>query len=270
MDFSKDDLPAPRGGSQVIDRLRLATWNIHSAIGADERMDMQRVVSVIASIEPDLIGLQEVGWHRSHHSRVDQFAFLREQTDYHVVEGLTRDPLRSQFGNALLTRLPVVGTRWVDLKVLGHPPRGAVAVDLGDGATQLRVVVTHFGLTPPEREVQAKRLLDAIVPDAAGARPTIILGDFNMVRESTRASRLLGEHFSTCVAAPTYPSRRPVLPLDRIYLSSHWQVYRSRVVDTDVTRVVSDHLPLVADVAFDAKPAAVEHLGAISHGAGGR
>ena len=270
MDFSKDDLPASRGGSPVIDSLRLATWNIHSAIGADERMDMQRVVSVIDSIEPDIIGLQEVGWHRSHHSRVDQFEFLREKTDYHVVEGLTRDPLRSQFGNALLTRLPVTGTRWVDLKVLGHPPRGAVAVDLGDGDTRLRVIVTHFGLTPPEREVQAKRLVDAVVPDAAGSPPTVILGDFNMVRESTRASRLLSEHFSTCVAAPTYPSRRPVLPLDRIYLSSHWQVHRSRVVDTDKSRVVSDHLPLVADVAFDTKTTDVENRDAVSHGADGR
>ena len=103
MNFSRDELTATDGATQFSDGLRLATWNIHSAIGTDERMDMRRVASVIESIKPDIIGLQEVGWHRSHHSRFDQFAFLREHTAYRVVEGLTRDPLRSQFGNALLT-----------------------------------------------------------------------------------------------------------------------------------------------------------------------
>jgi endonuclease/exonuclease/phosphatase family metal-dependent hydrolase len=231
-----------------------ATWNIHSAIGTDDRMDMRRVTSVIAAIDADVIGLQEVGWHRSHHTRVDQFAFLREHTGYEVVEGLARDPLRSRFGNALLTRLPVVRSWWIDLKVIGHPPRAAVAVDLSAATTPLRVVVTHFGLTPPEREVQAKRLVEAIAPDAPGSVPTVSLGDFNMVRESTRASRLLREHFCTCASAPTYPSRRPVFALDRIYLSAHWKLHRTRVIHTDLSRLVSDHLPLVVEAALAREP----------------
>jgi len=119
-----------------------ATWNIHSAIGTDDRMDMRRVTSMIAAIDADVIGLQEVGWHRSHHTRIDQFAFLREHTGYEVVECLARDPLRSRFGNALLTRLPVLRSRWIDLKVIGHPPRAALAVDLGTATAPLRVVVT--------------------------------------------------------------------------------------------------------------------------------
>lgn len=264
MNFPRDNLTATESPTGTTNTFRLATWNIHSAIGTDERMDMGRVVSVIDAIKPDIIGLQEVGWHRNHHTKVDQFAFLREQTDYQVVEGLSRDPLRSQFGNALMTRLPIAEIQRVDLKVLGHPPRAAVAVVLGDETKRLRVVVTHFGLTPPEREVQAKRLMDAFAPDTNESPPTVLLGDFNIVRESTRASRLLSEHFTTCVAAPTYPSRRPVLPLDRIYLSSHWKVHRTRVIDTDLTRMVSDHLPLVADVAIETEPAAVKVVGSLA------
>jgi endonuclease/exonuclease/phosphatase family metal-dependent hydrolase len=212
---------------------------------------------MIAAIDADVIGLQEVGWHRSHHTRIDQFAFLREHSGYEVVEGLARDPLRSRFGNALLTRLPIIRSRWIDLKVIGHPPRAALAVDLGAAAAPFRVAVTHFGLTPPERVVQAKRLVEAIAPDAPGSVPTVSLGDFNMVRESTRASRLLGEHFCTCASAPTYPSRRPVFALDRIYLSKHWKVHRTRVIQTDLSRLVSDHLPLVADVALASEVAPI-------------
>ncbi len=86
--------------TRLANGIRLATWNIHSGIGSDERMDMDRVVSVIDAIEPDIIGLQEVGWHRSHHSKVDQFAFLREKTGYHVAKACRATPALS-VGNAL-------------------------------------------------------------------------------------------------------------------------------------------------------------------------
>lgn len=213
-------------------------------------MDMHRIVSVIDAIDADILGLQEVGWHRAHHTRIDHFAFLRQHTGYEVIECLARDPLRSRFGNALLTRLPVADSHWIDLKVIGHPPRAAVAADLGDAAGGLRAVVAHFGLTPPEREVQASRIVQAMAAADSVAVPTILLGDFNMLRGSTRASRVLGAPLPVCVAAPTYPSRRPVFALDRIYLSADWQVNATRVVDTAPAAMGSDHLPLVADVAL--------------------
>src|SRR3546814_13342262 len=87
---------------------------------------MGRILSVLEEIDADVVGLQEVGWHRRTHHRIDQFSYLREFTDYTVVEGLVRDPLRAQFGNALLTRLPVDKVCWVDLKIPGHVPRGEI------------------------------------------------------------------------------------------------------------------------------------------------
>src|SRR3546814_14176575 len=105
---------------------------------------MGRVVSVLEEIDADVVGLQEVGWHRPTHHRIDQFAYLRERTDYTVVEGLVRDPLRARFGNALLTRLPIEGSRWVDLKVRGHVPRAALVAEVKRGAALLQVAVLHF------------------------------------------------------------------------------------------------------------------------------
>ncbi len=257
---------APVAGPRSTNGLRFATWNIHSGVGSDERMDLNRVVSVIESVDADVIGLQEVGWHRAHHARIDQFAVLRDRTGYQVVEGLVRDPLRSRFGNALLSRLPIANVNWIDLKVIGHAPRGAIAVDLQDGATRLRVVVAHFGLTPPEREIQAARLIEAIAPDAPGAPPTVILGDFNIVREWTRASRLLRQHLAACVSAPTYPAWRPLFALDRIYLSVHWSIRMSHVLRTDLAVRTSDHLPLMAEAALAASAATVDRRRAAGGG----
>jgi endonuclease/exonuclease/phosphatase family metal-dependent hydrolase len=75
----------------------------------------------------------------------------------------------------------------------------------------------------------------------------VLLGDFNMLRRRTRASAILAERFPTCVRLPTYPVRRPQLSLDRIYLSSHWEVTDARVVNHGAALHASDHLPLVAE-----------------------
>jgi len=250
-----------KGSSRTDNSLRLATWNIHSGIGGDRGFDMARIVAVLAEIDADVVGLQEVGWHRRTHHRIDQFAYLREHTGYTVVEGLVRDPLRARFGNALLTRFPVERTQWVDLKIRGHVPRAALVAEVQRGAAPLQVAVLHFGLTVWEREMQTKRLMQALAPEAVTGKeearkdgaaneappPAVLLGDFNMLRRRTRASAILAERFPTCVRLPTYPVRRPQLSLDRIYLSSHWEVTAARVVNHGAALHASDHLPLVTE-----------------------
>jgi endonuclease/exonuclease/phosphatase family metal-dependent hydrolase len=247
--------------------LKLATWNIHSGIGGDGYLDMERIVSVLAEIDADVVGLQEVGWHRRTHHRIDQFAYLREHTGYTVIEGLVRDPLRAQFGNALLTRLPLEKTRWIDLKIVGHVPRAALVAEVDGGASLVQVTVLHLGLTVWERERQIRRLMEALSRENAaqreevqkeGARkdraaddippPAVLLGDFNMLRRRTRASAILGQRFPNCVRMPTYPARRPQLSLDRIYLSPQWEVVGASVFDHSAALQASDHLPLVAEV----------------------
>lgn len=231
-------------------RLKFATWNIHSGIGGDRHFDMGRIAAVLAEIDADVVGLQEVGWHRSTHHRIDQFAYLREHTGYTVVEGLVRDPLRAKFGNALLTRLPVAGSRWVDLKIRGHVPRAALVAELETEAAPLQVAVLHLGLTVWERERQTRRLLEALRKEAEPGDdplPAVLLGDFNMLRRRTRASEILAERFPTCVHLPTYPTPRPRLSLDRIYLSREWEVSEVLVFDSELALHASDHLPLVAE-----------------------
>lgn len=236
-------------------RLKFTTWNIHSGIGGDRHFDLGRIVDVLAEIDADIVGLQEVGWHRRTHHRVDQFAYLREHTGYTVVEGLVRDPLRAKFGNALLTRLPVAGTRWIDLKVRGHVPRAALVAELETGGAPLQVAVLHLGLTVWERERQTRRLLEALRKAAESddaPPPAVLLGDFNMLRRRTRASEILSDRFPTCVREPTYPSRTPRLSLDRIYLSREWEVTDAQVHDSAQALHASDHLPLVTEARLTA------------------
>lgn len=237
--------------SRAAGSLRLATWNIHYGIGTDGRFDLDRTLAVLESIDADVIGLQEVGWHRQSHNRVDVFEYLRDNTGYEVVEGLVRDPLRSRFGNAILTRLPLRRTQWIDLKVRGHVPRAAILAEVETGGAPISVVSLHFGLATWERERQAQRLVDALATDAQASKgaapPAALLGDFNMLRPRTRASQILAGRFPTAVRQPTYPVRTPMLSLDRIYLSPEWELTEAVVVRDDLAVRASDHLPLVAE-----------------------
>lgn len=227
--------------------LRLATWNIHYGIGTDGRFDLDRTLAVLESLDADVIGLQEVGWHRPTHNQTDVFEYLRENTGYTVVEGLVRDPLRSRFGNAILTRLPLRQSRWIDLKVMGHVPRAAILAEVDTGGTPISVVSLHFGLATWERERQAQRLIDALASENGPQPPAALLGDFNMLRPKTRASEILSGRFPTAVRRPTFPVRTPMLSLDRIYLSPEWELGETEVIRGGLAVQASDHLPLVAE-----------------------
>jgi endonuclease/exonuclease/phosphatase family metal-dependent hydrolase len=227
--------------------LKLATWNIHYGIGTDGRFDLDRTLSVLAAIDADVVALQEVGWHRQSHYKIDVFTHLRECSGYQVVEGLVRDPLRSRFGNAILTRLPVRDTRWIDLKIMGHVPRAAILVELETPTTPIWAVSLHLGLATWERERQAQRLIDALATDNGPPPPSVLLGDFNMLRPRTRASEVLATRFPTAVRLPTYPVRTPMLSLDRAYLSAEWKLAKAEVFREEIAVKASDHLPLVVE-----------------------
>ena len=253
MNRSSNPSPNPSPGDNGIS-LTVATWNVHYGIGRDNRFDMERVLSVIAETDADIIGLQEVGWHRPNHERLDHFAYLREHSGYQVIEGLVRDPLRTRFGNAILSRLPVAGRRWIDLKVPGHPPRAALLADLELAEAGLRVIVTHLGLVPWERGIQARRLIAAAAQDKPPERPSLLLGDFNIWRPQTQTSRLLAASFPQFVSLPSYPAGKPLVALDRIYLSPGLGLESARVIEEGPASLASDHLPVVAKITLAPAP----------------
>jgi endonuclease/exonuclease/phosphatase family metal-dependent hydrolase len=58
-------------------------------------------------------------------------------------------PTHGHYGNALLTRHPILGHRRLDLSDAGHEPRGALDATIAcGGGVSLRVLATHLGLRP--------------------------------------------------------------------------------------------------------------------------
>jgi endonuclease/exonuclease/phosphatase family metal-dependent hydrolase len=222
-------------------QLRLASYNVHRGIGRDRKFVPDRILGVINEIAPDVIALQEV---EAHDSGGDMLAWLAEHTGFHAVAGTTLVRHDGHYGNGLLTRCPVISTQLIDLSVNRCEPRGAIAADLDCTGKTLRVVATHLGLRPSERRQQVKRLLP-LFSDRPHDR-AVLVGDLNEWFLWGRPLRWLHKHFARTPALPTFPSRKPVLSLDRLWAHPGTILKRLEVHKTPLARVASDHLPLVA------------------------
>jgi endonuclease/exonuclease/phosphatase family metal-dependent hydrolase len=226
-----------------VTRLRIATYNVHSGVGVDRRFRPQRIADVINELRADVVALQEV---LSPVRGFDVHAHLREATGFHLVTMTTMPLAGGTFGNALLSRWPILDLVEHGLAVGKREPRGALEATLGRDTQELRVIATHLGLRAAERSEQLSRLMEIV--KAAPELPTVLAGDFNMTRGRARELRAHAAHLGKHDVLATFPSIAPVLPLDRIFA-----LHGASIVDVAVhrsrrARVASDHLPLIATI----------------------
>lgn len=231
--------------------LSLASYNIHRCFGCDGRYAPERTVEVIEALDADIIGLQEVDMRLLVDGRA-QLDFLADSLNMHAVPGPNLKGRRGKFGNALLSRLPVDLVRRTDLTVRHFEPRGAILAQLNLGGSPVRVAVTHLGLNAAERRQQVRQLMAALEDGDDSDMATIVMGDFNEWRPTRGALRLLDRRYGHSLMPRTFPSRMPLLPLDRVWAWPPQGLKRLTVYTTPLSRITSDHLPVRAEVAWDA------------------
>jgi endonuclease/exonuclease/phosphatase family metal-dependent hydrolase len=240
-----------------IPSVRVVTYNIHSCVGVDRRYDPSRISAVLGEIDADIACLQEVAASRRSERHADQWAYLGVATGCLVVTGTGICQPRLRFGNAILSRFPVLAARLIDLTVAGHEPRGAIDADLLIGERVLRVIATHFGLHAAERRQQANHLMAALrepVPaNRREAHAVLLMGDLNEWRGRRGAIRSLDRSLGPSAAAPTFPSWMPVLALDRIYADGPAVLSDVGVYRSPLARLASDHLPLVGRLCWSSR-----------------
>jgi len=226
-------------------RLVIASYNIHGGVGLDRRFVPRRIADVLAELAADIVALQEV---ESRATGFDMLGYLRDATGYAAVAGPTLVRADGDFGNALLTRLPIRRVRLIDLNVDRREPRGAIDARLEADGMPLRVVATHLGLRPAERREQVQRLL--IELRGATDAPTILAGDLNEWFLWGRPLRWLHGHFGETPARATFPSSLPLFALDRLWTAPADALRGVRAHASRLARHASDHLPLVAELEF--------------------
>jgi endonuclease/exonuclease/phosphatase family metal-dependent hydrolase len=224
--------------------LVVATYNIHGCIGGDGRYDPERIIQVLGQLHADIIALQEV---ESHGPDGREFLnWLGHQLGYTSIAGPTLLRGTGDYGNALLTKSPVLNVRKHDLSLPSYEPRGALEADLDHQGTLLKVVATHLGLRPAERRAQVQQLLTCV--HTAHGHPAILMGDINEWFLWGRPLRWLRKVFGITRGLRTFPARFPIFPLDRIWIMPREALVSLEVHHSHLSRWASDHLPLKATV----------------------
>jgi len=167
---------------------------------------------------------------------------LAAATGMEVVSGPTFACGNGHFGNVLLTAGKVLRTGLLDLRVGSREPRCAIDVTLECAGAPVRVIVTHLGLRSFERKIQIKALLESV----ADCRDefVILMGDFNLWFPASRSLRAVAGRFGRTPALRTYPTRLPLLQLDRIWVHPKEALQQVEVHRTQASRIASDHLPI--------------------------
>ena len=224
--------------------LAVATYNIHGCVGRDRKTSPERVAEVIRELDAEIVGLQEVDSRPGTTTESQQMDYLARVTRYEAISGPTIQRHDHSYGNVLLSRLPIHAVRQIDLSLRGREPRGAIDADLETHGGRLRVLVTHLGLRAAERRSQLHRLSEVLPRDPL--EPLVLMGDFNEWQPYRSTLRKLRARFGRSQAPPSFPSRCPVIALDRIWISPLSSLVATHVHKTALARVASDHLPIKA------------------------
>ena len=244
---------------QGMTTLRIATYNIHKGVqglGPAKRLEIHNLVHAVEQFDADLVCLQEV---RSHHRKLARhFPGWPEQgqADYLLPEGyeavyrtnaLTR---HGEHGNALLSRWPVVSAGHEDVSDHRFEQRGLLHVVVQVEGKAVHVIVVHLGLLAASRDRQIQRMGHYLAREVPADERLVVAGDFNDWGDRLHQPMAdLDLRTFEGIRLATFPSRLPVLHLDRIYTRGlkplHAQVPRGRAWAR-----MSDHLPLIAEFAL--------------------
>ncbi len=237
-------------------KLRVLSYNIHKCIGGvDRRYDPSRIVDVIRKLDTDILMLQEVDAGVTRSKGDKQVDVLGEELGLPYRTWFPNVDVRGggQYGNAILSRYPLIESSNVDLSVRFKKKRSALHAVLRvrhDAVDRtVHVFNMHLGLAGYERKQQLQKFLDCHpFAHLHHDTPVVVGGDLNDVYGGL-GTLLAPSGFRGIQKRPlTFPAWGPMRALDAIFVRGDVDFMRLSRCDSDLARRASDHRPLVAEV----------------------
>lgn len=228
---------------------RVISYNIHSGVGTDKRQDYRRIGSYLAEQRADIVMLQEMNTRSPERDTRTDIRDICADKVFELVPSPALEESTGWYGNALLTRFPVLEHHTLDVSQQGVEPRNIQTVELMTPKGPLTVINTHKGLKKRERRSQFEKLHEYISSRmACKSSPVILGGDFNEWQFFTRAFRHLDSVLQQHKVGATFPSVFPLFSLDRFWTSPGIRLSGIKKLKNSQTRIFSDHLPIQADI----------------------
>ena len=222
--------------------LRLVSYNVRGAVDIDGQLRPDRVIDEIRTSNPHVVVLQEVGRGWPIHGTIDLLVYLSHELD---MEYLFAPAADGQFGNAILSSLPMDELASGRLPKDGAQERSFLMVELTTSTGPVTVVDTHL---QTRSVVQVAALLDAV----GGRTPVVVAGDMNIQPTDPEVALFTdvglidvvgatGDPCRTTSAEPTSSCNRP----DWVFVSPDIALGTVRIGDT----IASDHLAIHASLS---------------------
>ncbi|PAT33106.1 endonuclease [Vandammella animalimorsus] len=245
--------------AQAPELLRIVTYNIHKGVqglGPLSRLEIGNLGLAIEQLDADIVCLQEVRKHNlrgqarfAHWPAQPQAQYLAPE-GYEAVYHTNAITRHGEHGNALLTRWPVLRSQQRDISDHRLEQRGILHAEINVGGHIVHVLVVHLGLIHISRLRQIAMIREFVREHIPAHEAVVVAGDFNDWGDQTGLLlRETGFIEYDAQRAFTYPSRLPVVQLDRIFVRR--LVPQSIFVPRGrIWWRMSDHLPLVASFRF--------------------
>ena len=248
--------------------LKIATYNIHKGLSYfKRRVVLHELRERLRELNADIVFLQEVqGEHTQHGDRYHNYPegaqhdFIAEDTWLHSVYGKNSVYETGHHGNAILSRYPISQSFNTDVSAHRFERRGLLHCEIelplkqnSAGQQNVHCLCAHFGLFAKGRRAQTGALIEYVSNEIAPDAPLIIAGDFNDWRNQLSKTLACELHIHDAFLlhggklARSFPSRLPMLRLDRIYVRG-FEVLHSNVHAGGNWLRLSDHAALSAQL----------------------
>jgi len=223
------------------------TYNIRHGLGMDSILDLERIVRVIRSVDPDILILNEVDQGTNRSGGVAQADSLAKMLDMQAYFGRSIDYDGGQYGNALLSKFPVNTFRVIDISTdTLREGRSVFLASLRVDTDTLYVIGTHLGLDSLERQQQVTSILQVLPV----SERVILAGDFNF-EPGTQGYKQVNNRLKDGIAishdrpSSTFPANQPQRRIDYIFLGMDILPGEGPQIKSADLEVASDHLPQI-------------------------
>ena len=243
--------------------IKVLTVNVHKGFTFfNRKFILPELRDAVRAVSADVVFMQEVtGSHTKHPGKFDNYPdtphyeFLADNIWPQFAYGRNAVYTNGDHGNAIMSKFPIVRFENHDISISGPERRGLLHCEVSIPGRKINVhaICVHLSLTQVHRTQQLDRLCKLVKKTVPAAAPLIVAGDFNDWRQSASPQLAQGaslmEVFEQANGRPakTFPARRPLLRLDRIYVRNaigHAPV----VLPNKPWSHLSDHAPLAAEI----------------------
>ncbi|MFP4546794.1 MAG: endonuclease/exonuclease/phosphatase family protein [Fidelibacterota bacterium] len=228
--------------------LTLMSYNVRHGVSMHWKPAIKDQAAIINAQSPDWVGLQEIDHLCRRSNTIDQTSEFGDLTGMRGFFGKFMDFDSGRYGMAVLSNLPVVKTKILELPE-GAEPRVAIIQTVKlNKKLKLALANVHFDWTTSDYRISQAQTLISYLDKLQ--LPTIVLGDYNAKPGSPTLKLFMDSGFQPVKKKEnqlTWPAENPTVEIDHFFIRGTRKIN----ISPEFIKVLnepeaSDHLPVVA------------------------